>query len=123
MFAQEHVTPFLCLFNLGSKERHKMCYVQLYSSVKRPQYTPSETAFHDVSSEVYCGLLVFANVSNKERHAISIHNGVLEGGALRALLVYRYMRKYAYFIREDACNIIFIDTNLYANHSTFRLTI
>ena len=32
MFAQEHVTPFLCLFNLGSKECHKMCYVQLHSS-------------------------------------------------------------------------------------------
>ena len=59
MFAQEHATPFLRLFNLGSKERHKMCYVQLRSLVKRPQYTPSETAFHDVSSEVYCGLLVF----------------------------------------------------------------
>ena len=34
MFVQEHATPFLRLCNLGSKGRHKMCYVQLRSSVK-----------------------------------------------------------------------------------------
>ena len=56
-----------------------MAFLTEYWSKGRPQYTPSETAFHDVSSEVYCGLLVFANVSNTERHAISIHNGVLGG--------------------------------------------
>ena len=77
MFAQEHVTPFLCLFNLGSKEYHKMCYVQLRSSVKRPQCTPSETAFHDVSSEVYCGLLIFGICRQYRTASISIHNGVL----------------------------------------------
>ena len=30
----------------------------------RPQYTSSETVFHNVSSEVYCGLLYLCNKRN-----------------------------------------------------------
>ena len=77
---------FLYLCDVVSKGTPQGYYPKWRSRGRKTAIHPSETAFHDVSSEVYCGLLVFANVSNKERHAISIHNGVLEGGARRAPL-------------------------------------
>ena len=43
MFAQEHATPFLYLFNLGGKGRHKMCYAQLRFSDKRARHIPPQT--------------------------------------------------------------------------------
>ena len=44
----------------------------------RPQYTSSETVFHNVSSEVYCGLLYLCNKRNNATSR-STHNCVPQG--------------------------------------------
>ena len=54
-----------------------MAFLTEYWSKGRPQYIPSETAFHDVSSEVYCGLLVVGIGKQYRTPSISIQNGVL----------------------------------------------
>ena len=41
----------------------------------RPQYTFSETVFHNVSSEVYCGLLYLCN-KHKKCHRAATRNCV-----------------------------------------------
>ena len=64
-----------------------MAFLTEYWSKGRPQYTPSETAFHDVSSEVYCGLLVVGIGEQYRTPSYFYPKWRSRGGARRALLV------------------------------------